>query len=236
MAIRPLLVPAFDPNANAFDFSPLARLGQYSKPDDKLANLATQYASAPSAPSTSTPTPGGTTAAFTAPPTSSDVDAAIRATAPMAGMDVPTWKAMASIESSLNPSSNYSQPTQYKGLFQIGSRGDGSEWSRHGGSGNIYDAMDNATAAAKLAAENNSRFKDAYGRDPSPTETYMMHQQGFGFYKNGTMTNVAGNPYPGMSGPQTPQSFEQGWGREIQRRADYFRKSEKGQSGDDNGD
>lgn len=52
MAIRPLLVPAFDPNANAFDFSPLAKLGQYNKPqDDKLANLATQYASAP----TSTP-------------------------------------------------------------------------------------------------------------------------------------------------------------------------------------
>jgi hypothetical protein len=50
MAIRPLLIPAFDPQANAFDFSPLSKLGQYSKPDDKLANLAAQYASAPSAP------------------------------------------------------------------------------------------------------------------------------------------------------------------------------------------
>ena len=50
MAIRPLQIPAFDPNANAFNFAPLAKLGQYGRPDDKLASLATQYASAPAAP------------------------------------------------------------------------------------------------------------------------------------------------------------------------------------------
>jgi hypothetical protein len=159
------------------------------------------------------------------------VDAAIRATAAAAGMDVPTWKAIASIESSLNPSSNFQRPTQYKGLFQIGSRGDDSEWSRHG-SGSIYNAMDNATAAARLAADNNVTFRKNFGRDPTPAETYMMHQQGPGFYLNGTMTNVEGNPYPGMSGPQTPASFAEGWGREIERRAKYFRKSEEADSGD----
>jgi len=237
VAIKALALPAAPAINNAFDFSPLAKLGQATPQDDTLTALATRYSAAPStlasiAPSTPvSPSPGGTSAAFAAPPTSGDVDAAIRSTAAAAGMDVPTWKAIASIESSLNPSSNVERPTQYKGLFQIGSRGDGSEWSRHG-SGSIYNAMDNATAAAKLAADNNARFTQSFGRAPTPAETYMMHQQGLGFYTNGTMTNVAGNPYPGMSGPQTPSSFAEGWGREIERRAKYFRKPEEADSGD----
>jgi hypothetical protein len=136
-------------------------------------------------------------------------------------MDVPTWKAIASIESSLNPGSNVNKPTQYKGLFQIGTRGDQSEWATHG-SGDVYNAMDNATAAAKLAARNNAWFSSAYGRPPTPIETYMMHQQGPGFYSKGIMTNVAGNPYPGMTGQQTPESFAAGWAREIERRARQF--------------
>jgi hypothetical protein len=50
----------------------------------------------------------------------------------------------------------------------------------------------------------------------------MMHQQGLGFYTRGAMTNIRGNPYPGMRGPQTHESFEAGWGREIERRAARF--------------
>jgi hypothetical protein len=136
-------------------------------------------------------------------------------------MDPSYWKAIASIESSLNASSNYNKDVQYKGLFQIGSRGADSEWARHG-HGDIYNASDNANAAAALAAENNAWFANKYGRAPSPIETYMMHQQGPGFYSKGIMTNISGNAYPGMSGPQTPQSFEQGWGRELERRAKIF--------------
>jgi SLT domain-containing protein len=90
-------------------------------------------------------------------------------------MDVSTWKAIASIESSLNPTSNNNRPTQYKGLYQIGLRGQGSEWQTHG-SGDIYNAMDNATAAANLAKDNNAWFTNRFGRAPSPIETYMMHQ------------------------------------------------------------
>lgn len=173
---------------------------------------------------------------------SSDVNDAIRATAGRAGMDEAHWKAIASIESSLTPSSNMNRGTQYKGLFQIGSRGAGSEWARKG-SGNIYNAMDNAKAAADLAAENNAGFKRHFGRDPTSTETYMMHQQGLGFYTRGAMTNIAGNPYPGMRGPQTHQSFEAGWGREIERRAAMFadrgngsdRPADTGNSGRNNG-
>jgi hypothetical protein len=151
-----------------------------------------------------------------------DANDAIRATAAKAGMDPAHWKAIASIESGLNPMSNMNRGTQYKGLFQIGSRGAGSEWARKG-HGNIYNARDNAEAAAALAAENNARFRALKGRDPTPAETYLMHLQGFGFYKSGTLTNVAGNPYPGMHGPQTAASFEAGWTREVERRAARFR-------------
>ena len=159
------------------------------------------------------------------------VDDAINQTAASAGMDPSYWRAIASIESSLNPSSNYDKYTQYKGLYQIGTRdqpGGQSEWTRHG-SGSVYNPMDNARAAAALAAENNAKFQEHFGRAPSPIETYMMHQQGFGFYKDGTMTNIAGNPYPGMRGPQTPQSFEAGWARELERRRQEAGESSAGQ-------
>jgi len=152
------------------------------------------------------------------------VDDAINQTAASAGMDPSYWRAIASIESSLNPSSNYDKSTQYKGLYQVG----GNEFATHG-HGNIYNAMDNARAAASLAQANNALFREHFGRDPSPIETYMMHQQGPGFYTQGTMTNIAGNPYPGMRGPQTPQSFEAGWARELERRRQEAGESSAGQ-------
>ena len=142
------------------------------------------------------------------------VNDAIRATAGTAGMDEAHWKAIAGIESSLNPSSNANRSTQYKGLFQIGR----DEWARTG-QGSIYNAMDNAQSAARLASDNNAWFKGKYGRDPTPTETYMMHQQGRGFYSRGSMTNIGHNLPPDLHGPQTHASFEAGWGREIERRA-----------------
>ena len=152
------------------------------------------------------------------------VDDAINQTAASAGMDPSYWRAIASIESSLNPSSNYNRATQYKGLYQVG----GNEFATHG-HGDIYNPMDNARAAASLAQANNATFREHFGRDPSPIETYMMHQQGPGFYTQGTMTNIAGNPYPGMRGPQTPQSFEAGWARELERRRREAGESSSGQ-------
>ena len=145
------------------------------------------------------------------------VNEAIRSTAGTAGMDKSHWRAIAGIESGLNPSSNANKSTHKKPLpdrhEQCGLRG-GAARTR-----SPFDPQANDEAAAKLASDNNAWFKGKYGRDPSPTETYMMHQQGRGFYSRGSMTNIAGNPYPGMRGPQTHKSFEAGWGREIERRA-----------------
>jgi hypothetical protein len=143
------------------------------------------------------------------------VNEAIRSTAGTAGMDEAHWKAISDIESGGNPRSNRGRATQYKGLFQINQ-------VELGGRGDIYNPQTNAEAAAAVAASNNAWFEKKYGRKPTPTETYMMHQQGRGFYSRGTMTNIAGNPYPGMSGPQTHESFERGWGAAIEKRAQRF--------------
>jgi hypothetical protein len=143
---------------------------------------------------------------------------AIDAAATQYGLNPAVLKGIASIESSMNPESNRDRATQYKGLFQMG----GNEWKQYGGGGDIYNARDNANAAAKMLADHAQWFNNQYGREPSPAELYMMHQQGRGFFKNGTMTNVAGNPFPGMRGPQTPQSFAQGWGDTLIRRMAPF--------------
>ena len=51
MAIRPLQIPTFDPNANAFDFSPLAKLAQSVQstqaPPNDLASMGQQAAQTP---------------------------------------------------------------------------------------------------------------------------------------------------------------------------------------------
>jgi len=133
-------------------------------------------------------------------------------------LDPNTMRSIASIESSMNPSSNAHRATQYKGLYQIGH----DEWRRFGAGGNIYSARDNAFAAARMFEANRDQFHARYGRDPTDTELYLMHQQGLGFYTRGAMTNIGGNPYPGMRGAQTHESFEAGWGREVARRKAGF--------------
>ena len=147
-----------------------------------------------------------------------NVGNAIDAAANQYGFNPAVLKGIASIESSWDPGSNRNKGTQYKGLFQIGK----DEWKQYGGNGDIYNAADNANAAASMLRDHANWFNDSYGRQPTPGELYMMHLQGRGFVKNGTMTNVAGNPYPGMRGAQTPQSFQQGWSDTLARRMAPF--------------
>ena len=149
---------------------------------------------------------------------SAEVDQAIVDAAHAHHLDVNTMRAIASIESDMNPSSNANRSTQYKGLYQIGR----DEWRRFGAGGNIYSAHDNAMAAARMFEANRNQFRDRYHRDPTDTELYMMHQQGLGFYTRGAMTNIGGNPYPGMHGSQSHESFEAGWGRELAHRKSQF--------------
>jgi hypothetical protein len=145
-------------------------------------------------------------------------DAAIVEAARQFGFDPNTCRAIASIESSMNPESNRNRRTQYKGLYQIGA----DEWAQFGRGGDIFSARDNAMAFGRMTSAHADQFKSRFGRSPTDTELYMIHQQGFGFYTRRVMTNINGNPYPGMRGPQTPESFAAGWGRELMRRKAWF--------------
>jgi len=149
---------------------------------------------------------------------SPETDAAIVDAAKKFGFDPNTFRAIASIESSMDPESNRNRTTQYKGLFQIGR----DEWAQFGSGGDIFSARDNAMAFGRMTRAHVEQFRSHFGRDPTDTELYLIHQQGLGFYTRGVMTNIAGNPYPGMQGPQTHESFEAGWGRELMRRKVWF--------------
>ena len=154
-----------------------------------------------------------------------DVATHITNSAQKYGFNPATLQAIADIESSGNPNSNKGNLTNsHKGLFQLGK----DEWNENKpDSGDIYSARDNADAAGKLLAGHRDWFEQRFGHDPSDAELYMMHQQGRGFFTKGTLINARGNPYPGMRGSQTPESFIAGWGRELEKRKQQF----KGDSG-----
>jgi len=141
-----------------------------------------------------------------------ETDAAIVRAAREHDLDPNFMRSVAGIESSMDPSSNANKSTQYKGLYQIGR----DEWRRTGRGGNIYSAEDNAQAAARLFKENSRQFESHFGRKPTDTELYLMHQQGLGFYTRGAMTNIQGNlPASERGKPQTHESFEAAWGRRV---------------------
>ena len=90
------------------------------------------------------------------------------------GLDPDVLQRIIKIESGGDPRN---QTGSYKGLFQLSNQ----EFNKYGG-GNIFDPTDNIRAGtAKLAAERDA-FKEKYGRDPSPTDLYLTHQQGEGGY------------------------------------------------------
>jgi len=126
------------------------------------------------------------------------------------------------VESGGNPRANMGKNTQYKGLLQIGTRDtakDASEWTKYGGGKDVYDAVANLTGGAKLMERNRARFIKEFGEEPTPGDLYLIHQQGFGFFKNGTMTNIAGNLPPDARRPEnmTWEGFRKWWTDRINR-------------------
>lgn len=86
------------------------------------------------------------------------------------GIDPALFQRVAQIESGDNPRN---VTGSYKGLFQLSD----SEFNKYGG-GNIFNPVDNANAAARKLQAESKDFREKYGRDPSPTDLYMIHQQG----------------------------------------------------------
>jgi hypothetical protein len=101
-----------------------------------------------------------------------------------AGVDPKEMKRRVQIESSGDPNASTGR---YKGLFQLSDQ----EFRNHGGTGSIYDPEQNIMAGVNKAAQDNREFKERYGRDPKPIDSYMIHQQGAAGY-NAHMANPDG--------------------------------------------
>lgn len=98
----------------------------------------------------------------------------IRRQALASGLDPNVMVRIAQIESGLNP--NAKNPnSSASGLFQfINSTG------RQYGLTNPFDAEQNTAAAMRFTSDNVSGLKRMLGRDPTPGEIYLAHQQGLG--------------------------------------------------------
>jgi hypothetical protein len=94
----------------------------------------------------------------------------IRQAALLYGIDLPMMLSIAKVESDFNPRV---RTGSYKGLFQLSDY----EFAKYG-DGSIWDARDNARAAAHMFLVQAEKFKWALGHFPDYAERYMVHQQG----------------------------------------------------------
>jgi hypothetical protein len=94
----------------------------------------------------------------------------IQKAASLYGLDVAMMMSIAKVESNFNPSA---RTGSYKGLFQLSDY----EFKKYG-DGSIWDARDNARAAAHMFLVQAEKFRWALGHHPDYAERYMVHQQG----------------------------------------------------------
>jgi hypothetical protein len=94
----------------------------------------------------------------------------IRQAASLYGLDLAMMMSIAKVESNFNPRA---RTGSYKGLFQLSDY----EFEKYG-DGSIWDARDNARAAAHMFIVQAEKFKWAVGHYPDYAERYMVHQQG----------------------------------------------------------
>ena len=94
----------------------------------------------------------------------------IREAASLYGLDLAMMMSIANVESDFNPRV---RTGSYKGLFQLSDY----EFKKYG-DGSIWDARDNARAAAHMFLVQAEKFRWALGHYPDYAERYMVHQQG----------------------------------------------------------
>jgi hypothetical protein len=94
----------------------------------------------------------------------------IRDAASLYGLDLAMMMSIAKVESDFDPRV---RTGSYKGLFQLSDY----EFAKYG-DGSIWDARDNARAAAHMFLVQAEMFRWALGHYPDYAERYMVHQQG----------------------------------------------------------
>ncbi|MGO8918897.1 MAG: transglycosylase SLT domain-containing protein [Stellaceae bacterium] len=93
----------------------------------------------------------------------------IREAASLYGLDLAMMMSIAKVESDFDPRV---RTGSYKGLFQLSDY----EFKKYG-DGSIWDARDNARAAAHMFLVQAEKFRWALGHYPDYAERYMVHQQ-----------------------------------------------------------
>lgn len=106
-----------------------------------------------------------------------DVKAIITEAATRYGIDPDTALRIAYIETggTFNPSAQ-NQESSAGGLFQFID----STWANYGNGKHKYDPHANADAAMRLTRDNANFLRSKLGREPTPGELYLAHQQGAG--------------------------------------------------------
>ena len=94
----------------------------------------------------------------------------IREASSLYGLDLAMMMSIAKVESNFDPRA---RTGSYKGIFQLSDY----EFKKYG-DGSIWDARDNARAAAHMFLVQAEKFRWALGHYPDYAERYMVHQQG----------------------------------------------------------
>lgn len=133
-----------------------------------------------------------------------DVDRAVEAAAARHGMPVDVVRSYVAIESGGNPQT---RTGSYKGLLQLSD----DEFRKHGG-GDIYNIDDNLNAGLRKLKAESDRFSRKYGREPTATDLYLIHQQGEGGYAN-HMANPDAPAWQNMFRTGEGRAKGQGWAK-----------------------
>jgi hypothetical protein len=104
---------------------------------------------------------------------SPQLEGAIQRASERYSMPLSTLRAFAAIESGGNPRA---RAGSYCGVYQLSH----SEFRKYGGRGSIFDPKANTDVAARKLRSESDAFAQQYGRAPTATELYMIHQQGVG--------------------------------------------------------
>src|SRR5215831_7325911 len=102
---------------------------------------------------------------------SPQLEGAIQRASERYSMPQSTLRAFAAIKSGGN---SRARTGSYYGVYQLSH----SEFRRYGGRGNIFDLKANTDVAARKLRSESDAFSQHYGRAPTATELYMIHQQG----------------------------------------------------------
>ena len=134
------------------------------------------------------------------------VNNAITSAATSAGVNPVTMTRFAQIESGGKPDASTGS---YHGLFQLSNE----EFRKYGPpGGDIYNPRDNAAAAANKMKIEGQVFADKFGHQPTPFDSYMIHQQGLGGYA-AHLSRPDAPAWMNMASTAEGQQKGQGWAK-----------------------